>query len=138
MAAVSGVPGRRAWPRDVGRAVLVHSLAGRGVRAKKQTEQRLAVLSMRRLLSLPSALPRCHAFSTTLTRSSMTDTRGRHLGSLAETQERNAPEQIEGPEQLLAVLGRLGRQGMHTQLLREVGRAQQAGAMDLRHYNAAV
>ena len=64
----------------------------------------------------------------------MTGTRGRHLGS----QERNAPEQIEGPEQLLAVLGRLGRQGLHAQLLREVDRAQQAGAMDRRHYNAAV
>ena len=89
---------------------------------------------MRRLLSQPSALPRCRALSTTLAWSSMTGTRGRHLGS----QERNAPEQIEGPEQLLAVLGRLGRQGLHAQLLREVDRAQQAGAMDRRHYNAAV
>ena len=36
------------------------------------------------------------------------------------------------------MLGRLGRQGLHAQLLWEVDRAQQAGAMDRRHYNAAV
>ena len=88
----------------------------------------LAVLSMRRLLSLPSA----GAFSTTLARSSMAGTRGRQ-GSLAEQ-----TEQFERPGQLLAILGRLGRQDMYAQLLRSVDRAQQGGAMDRRHYNAAV
>ena len=87
-----------------------------------------AVLSMRRLLSLPSA----GAFSTTLARSSMAGTRGRQ-GSLAEQ-----TEQFERPGQLLAILGRLGRQDMYAQLLRSVDRAQQGGAMDRRHYNAAV
>lgn len=36
------------------------------------------------------------------------------------------------------MLGRLGRQGLHTQLLRAVERAQHASAMDRRHYNAAI
>ena len=94
---------------------------------------------MRRLLSLPSALPRCRSCPTTLARSSITGTHGRHFGSLPEHRhELNATEQPKGPEELLAVLGRLGRQGLHAQLLWEVDRAQQAGAMDRRHYNAAV
>ena len=94
---------------------------------------------MRRLLSLPSALPRCRSCPTTLARSSITGTHGRHFGSLPEHRhELNATEQPKGPEELLAVLGRLGRQGLHAQLLWEVDRAQQAGTMDRRHYNAAV
>ena len=96
-------------------------------------------LRMRRLLSLPSALPRCRSCPTTSARSSITGTHGRHFGSLPEHRhELNATEQPKGPEELLAVLGRLGRQGLHAQLLWEVDRAQQAGAMDRRHYNAAV